>query len=144
MSDSLKLMSFIIDNYHFALSVDHIRDVLGKKNVDKVPLTHKGIKGVVNLRGNIVTVIDIIPLITEDFSSEEAELYIVVDVKSELYSISADKIVKFLNINKQDINDVPSSVHQTLADLSLGAIYVENELLLILDLEKILTILLKA
>jgi len=122
-----------IGEHYFAADVHHIEDVIRCRKTTPVPLSKKNITGVLNLRGHIVTEIDV--AITLDIKSDNTQKYIIVIcVESEFYSLSFDGIGDVINIEENDILPVPETVEKKWHHVAKGIYRDPNNLFVLLDL----------
>ena len=108
-------------------------------NYKLVPLAAAEIAGSLNLRGRVVTAINLrhrlqIPALTEGMKT----MYIVVTHKDELYSLIVDSVGEVLSLPDKDFEKTPTTLDPSWRDLSLGIYRQKNKLLVILDVPKML------
>ncbi|MDR1475505.1 MAG: chemotaxis protein CheW [Holosporales bacterium] len=136
-------MTFRISELLMAIDVVFMRDVLGKREYNEVPLAAYGISGIVNLRGNIVTVLDIENIINANNQPHNRLYNIVFDLNSELFSLAVDEIGEFMDIKTNEIEPVPNSIDPSVTAVSSGVIYAKEKIFLLLDFEKSIKLLLQ-
>lgn len=131
-----------LDGQLFGMDVMQFEDILLPQAITPVPLSSPKVLGVLNLRGRIVTAIDLreildIPMPT---SSADKEKYrsVVVSVDDELYSFHLDQVSEVINIAAKDIAENPENLSERWKDVSLGVHTLKNELMVILDVYKLL------
>src|ERR1700749_1433684 len=89
--DSQMYVTMRVDRQLFGVNVKHVRDVLRQQKVTAIPLAPKEVTGSLNLRGRIVTVIDVrTRLGLPANENDEKSMFVVVEVKGELYSLKVD------------------------------------------------------
>ena len=59
MADQHQYCTFLLDGYHFGIDVLRVREIIRFQNMTHVPLAHTVVRGLINLRGQIVTAIDL-------------------------------------------------------------------------------------
>ncbi len=135
-----QLLTFYLDKQIFGIPVRFIKDIFKSTKITRVPLTPPEIAGVVNLRGHIVTAIDLRHKLCIPQSTEEvkAHMNIAVDVGEEMYSFIVDSVSEVMTFAKKDFENNPSTLDDRLKDLSMGIYKLEGKLLIVLDVKKII------
>ncbi len=130
-----------VGNQLFGISVMAVQDVLRKQRIAKVPLAPKVIAGSLNLRGRIVTAIDMrVRLGMADNDDPESAMNVVVEYKNELYSLIVDRVGEVLSLPLDKFEKVPANLAEGWRTLSAGVFKLDKELLVILDVENIIRI----
>lgn len=128
-----------IENQLFGVPVLQVQDVLGSQKVTNIPLAPPEIAGVLNLRGRIVTAIDVrkrLGLSERDDNKEN--MSVVVEHEDELYSLIIDQVGDVLNMAEEEYETTPATLDPVWRDVSQGIFRLEEELLVILDVSKLL------
>lgn len=116
-----------------------VHDVLNAQKITRIPLAPGWIAGVLNLRGRIVTAINLRERL--GFPSREDnsdDMSIVVDYKDESYSLQVDTIGEVLNLDDETMEKNPVTLDQRWREVSRGIYRLERELLVILDVKRTL------
>ncbi len=105
----------------------------------KVPLAAREVAGSLNLRGRVVTAINLrhrlqLPVLAEGTKT----MYIVVNHKEELYSLIVDGVGEVLSLPDKGFEKTPATLTPSWRDLSLGIYRQKENLLVILDVPKML------
>lgn len=116
-----------------------VHDVLNPQAITRIPLAPEWVSGVLNLRGKIVTAIDLrqrlgLPPLEEGKRS----MSVVVEYKEEPYSLQIDNVGEVLSLDDQDFERNPVTLDPHWREVSRGIYRLEKELLPILDVEKLL------
>ncbi len=116
-----------------------VHDVLNSQKITKIPLAPDWVSGVLNLRGKIVTAIDLrrrlgLPPIEEGKTS----MSVVVEHDEEPYSLQIDSVGEVLSLDDQLFEKNPVTLDPRWRDVSRGIYRLEKELLPILDVDKLL------
>ncbi len=141
MSDTSKICTFYVHNYFFGIEVSKIQEVIRYQEMTHVPLTDAIICGLINLRGQIVTAVDMrkrlgFPEIQEDVKPTN----VIVRTEDGAVSLLVDDIGDVIDISR-DIFDVPPENLKGGIRLMLQEVCkLEDKLLLILDIEQVLSI----
>lgn len=135
--------TFFLRGIYFGINIQQIQEVIRYQEITHVPLAPSDIRGVINLRGEIVTVIDLqsrLEIIQQNnLSPIETQSYqIIVHNDGELISFLVDGIEDILEIEEQKIEIPPATVKGKMRKFIQGIYQMENRFLLILNVEKIL------
>ncbi|MFN7039039.1 MAG: chemotaxis protein CheW [Alphaproteobacteria bacterium] len=137
--DQKEYISLKIGDQHFGISVYAVRDILAPQKITSIPLAPVEVAGSLNLRGRIVTAINIKFILDIDSNIELNKcMSIVVEYQGELYSLIVDSIGEVLTLSKKDFIHNPENFPSNLKDISLGIYPLKDKLLIILDIEKLL------
>lgn len=129
----------------FGIPILQIQDVIADQAVTKIPLAPKEILGSLNLRGRIVTAIDIRQSlgIAEDESDKKEKTHrmgVVVEYHNELYSLVVDGVGDVLNLPDSQYESIPPTLNPLWRNVSDGIYRLKDNLLIILDVPKLLEI----
>jgi purine-binding chemotaxis protein CheW len=125
----------------FGLPILRVQDVFVPERLTWVPLAPPEIAGVLNLRGRIVTMIDMrLRLALQDATAPARPMAIGVEVKGESYGLLVDSVGEVLKLADNAFEQNPVHLDAQLAALSAGVYRLEGSLLLVLDLDKVLDI----
>ena len=138
-SQSKEFLTMMVGEQMFGVPVLQIQDVLGERLVTKVPLASAEIAGAMNLRGRIVTAINLRhKLGMPEISDNAKSMYIVVDHQDELYSLIVDTVGDVLSLPDSSFEKTLSTIDPLWRDVSLGIYRLDGELLIILDVPAML------
>lgn len=133
--------TFRVDNERYGIDVMRVKEVLRYSDITPVPGAEDSILGILNLRGNVVTVIDTRTL----FDLEQAETsddtrVIVVELNDqEVVGLVVDRVDEVINLPQNEVDRAPSVVSEDSARRYVqGVCYHEKELIILLDLGKML------
>jgi len=125
----------------FGLPIQRVQDVFKPERVTRVPLAPPEIAGVLNLRGRIVTLIDLRRRLGFDERDSEAErMAIGVDVRGESYGLLIDTIGEVLKLGVATREPNPLNLEPALARVSAGIHRLDGELLVVLDIDRVLDV----
>lgn len=133
-------LTIIIAGQMFGIPVLQIQDVLGPQKVTRIPLAPPEVAGSLNLRGRIVTAIDV----RRRLGLEAAEagksrnMSVVVEHEGELYSLVIDRVGDVLTLYEKNFESNPPTLDPVWRSVSLGVYRLERELLVILDVARLL------
>lgn len=129
-----------IDKQMFGIEVRHVRDVLRHQKVTPILLAPPEVAGSLNLRGRIVTVIDLRKRLklAPPADNAIASAFVVIDLKGELYSLMVDNVGEVLTTQAALIEKAPSNLPSSWKDIATGIYKLENELLVLADVQALL------
>ncbi len=136
-AQSKEFLTIIIAGQRFGIPILQIQDVLGEQRVTKIPLAPPEVAGSLNLRGRVVTAIDVRRrLEIEPCNGVESEMGVVVEHENELYSLIIDKVGDVLRLKNENFESTPPTLDPLWRDISSGIYRLKDELLVILDVPK--------
>jgi purine-binding chemotaxis protein CheW len=123
----------------FGIPVLKVQDVLGPQTITRVPLAPPEVAGSLNLRGRIVTAIDVrLRLGLEPRSGGKPSMSVVVEHDGELYSLLVDTVGEVLSLNVKDYQRNPPTLNPRLRDFSDGIYRLNGSLLVVLSVASLL------
>lgn len=134
-----EFLTIVVDNQLFGIPVLQVQDVLRQQTVTRVPLAPPEVAGALNLRGRIVTAINVrCRLGLPDLPQGTKTMSVVVELDHELYSLIIDRVGDVLSMQNKDFESVPPTLDPTWRDIASGIFRLENQLLVIIDVPKLL------
>ena len=128
-----------IDQQLFGIHVKHVRDVLRPSKITGIPLAPPEVAGSLNLRGRIVTVVDVRRRLGLGAQAEGAKtMFVVVEHKNELYSLMVDSVGEVLTASESQIEKVPGNLNGAWKEVASGIYKMAGELLVIIDIQTLL------
>jgi purine-binding chemotaxis protein CheW len=139
-----KYLTFHLANEEFGIRVLKVREIMGLQEITAVPQTPGHIKGVINLRGKVVPVIDLrlkFGLAVAEYTQRTC--IIVTQVQGEsssvLMGIVVDGVSEVLNLTGPEIEDTPDFGQEISGRYLLGMAKVKGKVKILLDIDKVLT-----
>jgi purine-binding chemotaxis protein CheW len=118
-----------------------VRDVLGVQSITPIPLAPREVAGSLNLRGRIVTAVDLrARLGLAPLGAARGAMSVVVELGGELYSLLADEVGEVLSLDAAERAANPPTLDPTWRDVSLGVHRLGERLLVLLDVERLLVL----
>ncbi|MBK5910982.1 chemotaxis protein CheW [Rhodothalassium salexigens] len=115
-----------------------VHDVLGAQKLTRIPLAPKWVAGVLNLRGRIVTAINLRQRLGLELREDSSkDMSVVVEHNEESYSLQIDNVGEVLTLNDADMEKNPVTLDPRWREISRGIFRLETELLVIMDVEKL-------
>ncbi|MFZ4762053.1 MAG: chemotaxis protein CheW [Alphaproteobacteria bacterium] len=123
----------------FGVPVLQVQDVLGEQRITRIPLAPREIAGSLNLRGRIVTAVDVRARLNLPTREKAAKVMsIVVEHKGELYSLMVDSVGEVLKLSPDSFEQNPATLDSTWREISAGIFRLKGQLLVVLDVAKLL------
>lgn len=123
----------------FGIPVLKVQDVLGPQKIARVPLAPPEVLGSLNLRGRIVTAVDVrIRMGLPRLENNKQSMSIVVDHGGELYSLVVDRVGEVMSLPSADFERNPSTLDPRWQEVSGGIYRLEGTLLVVLDVSRLL------
>lgn len=140
LAETRDFLTIWIGEQIFGIPILQVQDVLGEQSVTKIPLSPPAIAGSLNLRGRIVTAIDVRTCLgmPPAEKSEHQDMSVVVENGGELYSLLIDKVGDVLSLPQNDFEKTPATLDDTWKDISAGIYRLKEKLLVVLDVPKLL------
>jgi purine-binding chemotaxis protein CheW len=134
-------VSMTIGGQLFGVPVLKVQDVLGTQRITRIPLAPPEVAGSLNLRGRIVTAIDVrLRLGLPPRPESETAMSVVVDQGGELYSLLVDSVGEVLSLRVRDFERNPPNLDPRWRDFSEGIHRLKQSLLVVLDVARLLQI----
>lgn len=127
----------MVDNQAFGLDIARVRDVLTPRRIAPVPLAPPEIRGLINLRGRIVTVFDLRQRLGLP-PREETPFAVTVEQGRELYALLVDQADEVLSVPSSRIEPVPVTVAGHWKRVTDGIVRLDTSLMLVLDIDAVL------
>jgi purine-binding chemotaxis protein CheW len=123
----------------FGIPVLKVQDVLGSQTITRVPLAPVEVAGSLNLRGRIVTAIDVrLRLGMPKKEDGKPPMSVVVEHEGELYSLLVDAVGEVLSLNMKDYQRNPPTLNARLREFSDGIYRLNGSLLVVLSVGSLL------
>jgi len=139
-----KYLTFELKGEIYGLEILKVQEIIGLMNVTRVPKTPDFIRGVINLRGKVIPVVDLrLKFMMESKEDSERTCIIVVQFKSAAAAMTmgiiVDEVKEVVNIENGQIEDTPSFGADTNTDFILGVGKVNQKVVMLLDVDKVLS-----
>lgn len=137
-----KLLTFSLGNEGYGISILKVKEIIGMLSITQVPRTPDFIKGVINLRGKIIPIMDLrIKFGMEEKPYNERTCIIVIEVTIQgverLLGVVVDTVSEVININAEDIEPAPQYGSQVEHNLISGMGKIKDRVVIILDIEEV-------
>lgn len=139
-----KYLTFSLNKEEYGIGILKVKEIIGMMPITSVPRTQEFIKGVINLRGKVIPVIDLrLRFGMESIPYSERTCIIVVEIESKastvLIGIVVDAVSEVLNINEKEIEDTPIFGAKLNTEYILGMAKMEEGVKILLNIDKVLS-----
>jgi purine-binding chemotaxis protein CheW len=132
-------ITVLIGEQNFGIPVDMVQDVFMPQSVTRVPLAPREVAGVLNLRGRIVTAIDMRNCLDlPPREGDAASMAVGIEKNGEAYGLVIDQVGEVLNLKREDCESNPANLDPRWSQVSRGVYRLDGNLLVVLDVDRIL------
>ncbi|MBU1044683.1 MAG: chemotaxis protein CheW [Candidatus Omnitrophica bacterium] len=138
----IQLVVFKIGEEEFGVEINQVREIVKLVSITRMPKSPAFIEGVVNLRGQIITVIDLSKrLDLPSAGRSESTRIMVVEIGDNIVGMIVDSVSEVLRLSESNIEDTPSLIETEVHERYLrGVGKSEDRLLILLDLNEVLSV----
>jgi purine-binding chemotaxis protein CheW len=135
-----KYLTFALAEEEYGLEILKVREIISMSEITSVPKTPQYVKGVINLRGKVIPVVDLrLKFAMEEAPYTDETCIIVVDVNGVEMGIIVDHVSEVLDIAGGDIEDAPEFGASVDIDFILGMGKAEGRVTILLDISKVIS-----
>jgi len=139
-----KYLTFTLDEEEYGIGIIKIKEIIGMMAITSVPQTPEFVKGVINLRGKVIPVVDLrlrFGLNAIDYTERTCIIVVEIDGHSEKVTIGVvvDAVSEVMNIKGDDIEDTPTFGTKLNTDYILGMAKMEGGVKILLDIDCVLS-----
>lgn len=139
-----KYLTFTLASEEYGIGILKIKEIIGMIPITSVPKTPEFVKGVINLRGKVIPVVDLrLKFGMESIDYTERTCIIIVEVAGQsgkvMMGIVVDAVSEVLNIKSDEIDETPRFGMTLNTDYILGMAKSEKSVKILLDIDQILT-----
>ncbi len=138
-----KYLTFTLAEEEYGIGILKIKEIIGMMPITSVPKTPRFVKGVINLRGKVIPVIDLrLRFGIKELEYTERTCIIVVEIEGQtgivLIGIVVDAVSEVLNIKSEDMENTPSFGAKLDTQYILGMAKMEGGVKILLDIDQVL------
>jgi purine-binding chemotaxis protein CheW len=138
-----KYLTFSLSDQEYGVGIRKVREIMGMLPITAIPHVPKHIKGVINLRGKVIPIIDLrLKFGIATKAKTDQECIVVVEIngheKEMMMGILVDSVSEVINIREQDIEDTPSLGVDVHTEFILGMAKVGQGIKILLDIDCVL------
>jgi purine-binding chemotaxis protein CheW len=128
----VQVLIFKLSDELFALRTERVQSINETMNVTRVPGAPEYIKGLVNLRGNVLSVLDINLLLDVPHIDEIQENIIILDMENETVGITVDQVVEVIDMAEHMLGESPVVQHREYVE---GILKFEDSIVTLIDID---------
>jgi purine-binding chemotaxis protein CheW len=135
-----KYLTFVLGEEEYGIDITKVKEIIGVMEVTHIPRTPPFIKGVINLRGKVIPVMDLrLKFGMPELAYTNETVFIVVEVGGALIGIVVDTVREVLNIHEAEIEPPPQFGSKLDTAFILGMGKVQGKVKILLDIDKTLS-----
>jgi len=139
-TSSRQYVTFSIKDELFGIDVRRAQEVMNIPQITKVPNTMPFMKGVIDLRGTIIPLIDLrIKFKIEEKAYDQRNVIIIIDVKNVICGVIVDSVSDVISMSIEDVQHTPHFASEIDKDVVFGIGKNGDKLVIVLDVDKILS-----
>ncbi len=140
LREEIQMLTFTLDGVLYGVNVHQVREVKNFEGVTPVPYAPAHVKGVTNLRGEVIPVVDLRRQfgVSAEKSDQEAGIMIIVQ-EARPVGVMVDSVQEVLTISKKDIEQNSEHLSTANSGIVLGVAKHDKRLIILLDLMKVIT-----
>ncbi len=139
-----KYLTFTLANEEYGIGILKIKEIIGMMPITSVPRTPPFVKGVINLRGKVIPVVDLrLKFGMQPMDYTDRTCIIVVEISGQsgslIIGIVVDSVSEVLNIKEEDIENTPTFGVRVNTDYIMGMAKMGGGVKILLDIDKVLS-----
>jgi purine-binding chemotaxis protein CheW len=141
VEDQKQFCTFYLEDRFFGVEVERVQEVFRYQEMTQVPLAPPAVRGLINLRGQIITAIDLRHRLgMEGLPEDQKPMNVVIRTDNDVVSLLVDRIGDVLEVGEETLEPPPETLDEVARQLIPGVYKLNDSLLMTLDTEKTLTI----
>jgi purine-binding chemotaxis protein CheW len=141
MARKKQYSTFVVDRLLFGVEVEKVQEVIRYQGMTRVPLAPPVVKGLINLRGQIVTAVDLrLRLGLRERPATDLPMNVVIRHEDGAVSLLVDEIGDVLEVEEESFELPPGTLSGEVRELIRGAYKLKDALLITLDTDKMLNL----
>lgn len=137
MASSQQFCTFFLDGHFFGTPVPQVQEVIQYQVMTRVPLAHSVVSGMINLRGQIVSAIDLRRRLGfPDRPADQLPMNVVVCTNEGAVSLLVDEIGDVIEVEEEALESPPETLQGFAREVVRGVYKLSGRLLLVLDTER--------
>lgn len=133
----MQYIAFDLNDEQFAIETLKVINISDIMKITKVPLAPKYIKGLINLRGNVVSILDINVLLGKDEKNSVYNSIIILNSDNELFGITVNDVIEVFDVKDEEIQKVGGDDNKK--EYAKGVVDRQNDVITIIDIDKLLS-----
>jgi purine-binding chemotaxis protein CheW len=139
--EEIQLVVFSLGREEFAVEVTQVREIMRMEEITRMPKTPHFVEGIINLRGQIIAVVELAKRLNIEGGSRSGETRIIVVEAEEIkVGMIVDSVSEVLRVNADAVEPSPTLTTDVSAAYLQGVVKQDNRLIILLDLTKVLSL----
>ena len=139
MENELEFIAFRVENQEYCINIMSVREIRGWTQETSLPLTPGFVRGVINLRGSVVPIIDLATRLGLPAPDPTARHVIIISqVGQQIVGLLVDAVSDILTTSSGNIQSTPEVASQTAREFVRGVLPIEERMINLIDLESVL------
>ncbi|MFP4567884.1 MAG: chemotaxis protein CheW [Candidatus Woesearchaeota archaeon] len=138
--DEFQIVTFKLGNERFGIDIDELLEIVRIENITRVPNTKNFVEGVINLRGKIIVVLDLLKKLNiGKIKITNSSRILVVKTEEELTGLLVDSCEDVMTISIDKVQNAPKILEEKInTEYIRGVIFDKKEIIVLLDLNKLI------
>ena len=140
-AEEMQLVVFSLGREEFAVEVTQVREIMRMEEITRMPKSPHFVEGIINLRGQIIAVIDLAKRLNLESAERTGESrIIVVEAEDVKVGMIVDSVSEVLRVRMDAVEPSPTLAADISAAYLQGVVKQDNRLIILLDLAKVLSL----
>jgi purine-binding chemotaxis protein CheW len=141
IAEELQLVVFSLGREEFAVEVTQVREIMRMEEITRMPKSPPFVEGIINLRGQIIAVVDLAKRLNLEAAEKSGETrIIVVEAEDVKVGMIVDSVSEVLRVSAEEVEASPTLAADMSAAYIQGVVKKDNRLIILLDLTKVLSL----
>ena len=136
---ALQVVVFKINGDKFGVNIDYVNGIERELKIMAVPNAEESIKGIINLRGEVVPVVDLQSKFGKGYNEKENTELIIINLRNGRMALEVDKVYEIFDLERDDLADMPTIAKGEGVKYFERVAKVKNELIILVNPHKLLS-----
>lgn len=138
--DLSDFVTFVIADQMFGVPVQQVQEILSPANIATIPLAPSEFRGSINLRGRIVTAIDVRVRLGLGNRPDDAGMGVTVEHDHALYALLVDRVGDVIGLSPETYESNPATMSAMWREFAAGVYRLDGKLMVVLNVERLLNV----
>jgi len=137
----IQMTSFFVGDSLLGIEIDRVKEICQVRDYTRVPNAIPSVRGVVNLRGEVVTLIDLKTILNVADPQPERDMFnIIVNYNNENVGLAVDEIADIISFKQSSLEPAPANINGLDARFTRGVYPLDTEIAVLLNLDEVLEV----
>ena len=136
---ALQVVVFKINGDRFGVNIDYVNGIERELKIMAVPNAEESIKGIINLRGEVVPVVDLQAKFGRGYNEKDNTELIIINLRNGRMALEVDKVYEIFDLEKDDLAEMPTIAKGEGVKYFERVAKVKNELIILVNPHKLLS-----